>query len=203
MSTPPTFPLLPGQGWSVFKRPTFSTRVATHVSGREVRSPLYTQTLYEFELTFDALSSAAATYPGAGAQSLQTLLGFVLQCTGQYGTFVFIDPTDDTAVTQPLGQGDGVTNAFTLTRSIGGFAEPASWVTSIAAVYIDGAAASGWSLAPPNILSFAGPPVAGALLTADFSYGFLCRLVDDQQEFENIMNSLWQLKSLKFRSVKP
>ena len=53
--TPLTFPQLPGQGWSVHKRPSFSTRVASHVSGREVRSALYAATLYEFELTFDGL----------------------------------------------------------------------------------------------------------------------------------------------------
>ena len=56
MTTPPSFPALPGQSWSVHKRPTFSTRVAAHVSGREVRTPFFAHTLYEFELTFDGLA---------------------------------------------------------------------------------------------------------------------------------------------------
>ena len=202
MSSPPLFPILPGQGWSVFKRPTFSTRVASHVSGREVRSPSFTQTLYEFELTFDALSSTAA-YPGAGTQSLQTLLGFVLQCQGQYGTFVFVDPTDDGVLAQPLGQGDGTTTSFTLTRTVAGFTEPVSWATGVAVVYLGGTPATGWSLTSPNVLTFATPPASGTAVTVDFAYGFLCRFLDDQQEFENIMSGLWQMKSLKFRSVKP
>lgn len=202
MSSPPVLPLLPGQGWSVFKRPTASTRVATHVSGREVRSPLYTQTLYEFELTFDALASTA-TYPGTGTNSLQQLLGFVLACAGQYGTFVYIDPTDCAALAQPLGTGDGATTAFALTRTIGGVTEPVSWATSVTAVYLNGVATSGWSLTLPNTLSFATAPTTGAAITADMSYGFLCRFLDDQQEFENVMDGLWQVKSFKFRSVKP
>ena len=51
--TPPAFPALPGQGWSVHKRPTFATRLAPHVSGREVRASLYAAPLWEFEVTFD------------------------------------------------------------------------------------------------------------------------------------------------------
>ena len=202
MSSPPLFPILPGQGWSVFKRPTFSTRVASHVSGREVRSPAFTQTLYEFELTFDALSSAT-NLSGVGAQSLQTLLGFVLQCQGQYGTFVFVDSNDTAVTAQAVGHGDGATTTFMLPRTLGGFTEYVSWVTAIAAVYVNGSSASGWSLVQPNGLSFTTPPAAGATISADFTYGFLCRFLDDTQDFENIMNGLWQVKSLKFRSVKP
>jgi len=58
MAAPPSFPTLAGQGWSVHKRPTFSTRVASHVSGREARTPFYSVPLYEFELTFEGLDSA-------------------------------------------------------------------------------------------------------------------------------------------------
>ena len=202
MSAPSLFPVLPGQGWSVFKRPTFSTRIASHVSGREVRSPAFTQTLYEFELTFDALSSNA-TYGGLGTQSLQTLLGFVLQCQGQYGTFVFVDPSDRACSGQQIGVGDGVTTTFALTRTLGGFTEAVSWATAVIAVTVGGANAVGWSLSPPNQISFAAAPASGAIVCADFTYGFLCRFVDDQQSFENIMNGLWQVTSLKFRSVKP
>jgi len=52
---PFNFPALPGLSWSVHKRPSFSTRVASHVSGREVRSPFYAVTLYEFELTIEGM----------------------------------------------------------------------------------------------------------------------------------------------------
>jgi uncharacterized protein (TIGR02217 family) len=203
MTTPPSFPVLAGQGWSVHKRPTFSTRVASHVSGREVRQPLFAYTLYEFELTFDGLASNES-FPGVGASSLQSLMGFYLQCEGQYGTFLYTDPTDTTVTGQGIATGDGATTSFTFQRTLGGFIEPVSWVSSVANVYLNGVAqASGWSLAQPNTLSFTTAPANGAVITADFAYAFVCRFLDDQEDFEEIMNGLWQVQSLKFRSVKP
>ena len=207
MTTPPSFPVLRGQGWSVHKRPTFSTRVASHVSAREVRTALYSHALYELEVTYDGLASNAATgaLTGLGATSLQTLLGFYMQCEGQFGTFLYTDPSDNAATGQALGTGDGTTTSFTFARAIGGYLESVSWVTSVANVYLAGTLqpASGYSLNQPNTLSFATAPAAGATVTADFAYAFVCRFLDDQQDFENIMAGLWQLQSLKFRSVKP
>src|SRR5579862_2349234 len=50
-ATPPSFPTLAGLGWSVHKKPVFSTVVASHVSGREVRDALYQNPIWQFELT--------------------------------------------------------------------------------------------------------------------------------------------------------
>lgn len=200
---PPTFPVLAGQGWSVHKRPTFSTRVASHVSGREVRGALYAATLYEFELTFDALASTpTGALAGLGTTSMQTLLGFYLQCQGQLGTFLYVDPTDSTAKGQAIAAGDGVTTSFTLVRTLASFTEPVSYVTQLGAVYLNGVAQTGYSVAAPNLVTFATAPAAGVGITADFGYAFLCRFLDDQQDFENVMTGLWSLASLKFRSVR-
>ena len=205
MTTPPLFPQLAGQGWSVHKRPTFSTRVASHVSGREVRSSLYAGTLYEFEVTFDGLASnglATGAAAALGATSLQTLLGFYLQCQGQFGTFLYSDPTDNAAHGQVFGAGDGTTKTFVLQRTLGGFTEPVSYAIQLIAVYVNGIVQAGCALVAPNIVTFTTAPAAGATLSADFTYAFLCRFLDDQQDFENIMSGLWQLQSLKFRSVR-
>jgi hypothetical protein len=77
VTTPPSFPTLAGLGWSVHKKPVFSTIVASHASGREVRDPLYQNPIWQFELTFDAMDSTANTYPGAGANSLQAPHGLL------------------------------------------------------------------------------------------------------------------------------
>ena len=202
MSAYPSFPVLPGQTWSVHKRPTFSTRVASHVSGREVRRANYANTLYEFELSFDGLASSGL--PGLGAASLQTLLGFFLACQGQFSTFLYTDPTDSVALGQLLGAGDGVTTSFAFARSLGGYSEPVGWVTALNNVYVAGVAesSSAYALVPPGTLTFLAPPAAEAPITADFTYAFVCRFDDDQEDFENIMSGLWQLQSLKFRSVR-
>ncbi|MGO4872957.1 MAG: DUF2460 domain-containing protein [Roseiarcus sp.] len=121
MTTPPSFPTLPGQGWSIHKKPTFATIIAGHVSGREVRDALYQNPIWQFELTFDGLASDSASYPGLGAQSLQGLLGLFLQCQGQFGTFLYADPTDCAVSAQNIATGDGSTTSFTFARTLGGF----------------------------------------------------------------------------------
>ena len=203
MTTPPLFPALPGQGWSVRKKPTFATIVASHVSGREVRDALYVDPLWQFELTFDGLASDAASYPGLGAESLQALMGLFLQCQGQLGTFLYTDPTDNVATAQGLGLGTGTQTSFTMGRALGGFFEPVGWVASISGVWLGGVAqASGWSLTPPNALVFATAPGSGVAVAASFSFAFQCRFLDDAQDFEQFMQNLWAAPSVKFRSVR-
>jgi len=203
VTTPPSFPTLAGQGWSVHKKPTFSTIVASHVSGREVRDSLWQYPIWEFEATFDGLASDSTSYPGLGPQSLQSLMGLFLQCQGQFGTFLYTDPSDNAVVNQGIATGDGSTTTFTVGRSIGGFTEPVGWVNSIAGVYLNGVnQPSGWSLATPNSLVFGSAPGGGVVITASFAYSFLCRFLDDSEDFEQFMENLWMLQSLKFRTVR-
>jgi GTA TIM-barrel-like domain/Conserved hypothetical protein 2217 (DUF2460) len=200
---PFNFPALPGLSWTVHKRPSFSTRVASHVSGREVRLPFYAVTLYEFELTIEGMDSNGA-YPGLGVNSLQSLMGLYIKCQGQFGTFLYTDPTDNAVTGQAIATGDGRATVFTFVRTLSGATEPASWVTSVSNVYLNGVnQPSGWTLTTPNTLTFTTAPGNLVAITASFSYAFNCRFLDDQEDFENIMNGLWQLQSLKFRSVKP
>jgi uncharacterized protein (TIGR02217 family) len=203
MTTPPSFPTLAGQGWSVHKKPTFSTLVASHVSGREVRDALHENPIWQFELTFDGLDSSSNTYPGLGANSLQSLMGLFLLCQGQFGTFLYTDPTDDSATAQVFATGDGATTTFTFARTLGAFLEPVGWVTSVSNVYLNGVnQTSGWSLSTPNSLVFTSPPGSGVVISATFAYAFQCRFDADDLDFEEFMANLWTAKSVKFRSVR-
>ena len=203
MTTPPSLPTLSGLGWSVHKKPVFSTIVASHVSGREVRDALYQNPIWQFELTFDGLDSTASTYPGLGANSLQTLMGFFLECQGQYGTFLYADPTDSSATNVAFATGDGTTRGFTFSRYMGAFLEPVGWVTSVSNVYLNGInQASGWSLSTPNSLVFSSAPGSGVTIAATFAYAFQCRFDSDDMDFEQFMSALWKVDSLKFKSVR-
>ncbi len=203
MTTPPSFPTLAGLGWSVHKKPVFSTLVANHVSGREVRDALYQNPIWRFELTFEAMDSTANTYPTLGANSLQTLMGFFLQLQGQFGTFLYADPTDSSATNATFATGDGVTTTFTMSRFIGAFLEPVGWVLGVGNVFLNGInQPSGWSLSQPNSLVFTSPPGAGVLIGANFSYAFQCRFDSDEIDFEEFMSDLWKAESVKFRSVR-
>jgi hypothetical protein len=199
--TLPIFPTLPGQGWSIKKTPSFSTRVASHASGREVRASLYAHALYQFELSFDALDSSGAN-AGLQARSLQSLMGFWMSCGGQQGTFLYVDPTDNAVIGQTIATGDGSSRRFTLGRSIGGYYEPASYVTAIASVTVAGSATAAYTLTAPNVIDFTTAPASGAAIAASFSYAFQCRFLDDTAEFENFASGLWKIGGLKFRQVR-
>ena len=205
MTTPSALPSLPGLAWSRHKKPGFSTRVASHVSGREVRVALMSYPLYEFEAVYNGLtSSATATFASLGSSSLQSLMGFFLQLLGQVGIFLYTDPDDNSVTGQGIGAGDGTTLSFVMGRTLGGFNEPVGWVTNVVNVYLNGVrqSASSWAFTAPNSLGFYTAPGAGVAITADFTYAFQCRFLDDRMDFEEFMSSLWKLDSMKFRSIK-
>jgi len=201
MAFPPLLPSLPGLSWSVHKKPTFSTRVAPHTSGREVRVGLYTHTIYEFELGYDGLDSGGKR-SALQLQSLQTLMGFFILCQGQLNTFLYEDPSDHSVASQVIGTGDGVTTSFVASRTLGLATEPVSYLTSMTGVFTNGAAVSGAAIVAPNIIQLASAPVTGAVVTASYQYSFNCRFTDDQLDFENILKHVWAIKSVKFRSVR-
>jgi uncharacterized protein (TIGR02217 family) len=192
--TTAVFPLLLGQGWSMTKAPSFATRVQRAVSGRELRVLDMPNPRWTFTLTFTYLPVA----------DLRTLMGFFLSRQGAYDTFLFDDPSDDSVAAQQIGSGDGSTTAFQLGRTLGGFYEPVTAPNQVTAVYFNGIAQGGYSVDPASgLLTVASPPAAGLAVTADFTYYFRCRFVDDVSEFENFMQNLWQLKQLQFTSVLP
>ncbi len=171
--------------------------------------PFYAVTLYEFELTIDGLDSAGA-FPGLGVNSLQALMGLYLQCQGQAGTFLYVDPTDNTQaafISTTPATGDGVNTVFALNRTLGIGAnietEPVSWITGTPVVHDNGVAAGAFAVNAGNTITFTTAPASGHAITATCAYAFNCRFLDDQMDFEEIMNGLWQVQSLKFRSVRP
>ncbi len=130
-------------------------------------------------------------------------MGFFLQCQGQYGTFLYTDPTDSSVTNQTFATGDGSTTTFTFQRTLGGFLEPVGWVTSVSNVYLNGVSqASGWSLSTPNSLVFGAAPGSGVLIGASFTFAFQCRFDADDQDFEQFMSNLWKAESVKFKSVR-
>ncbi len=201
------FPALPGLAWSVTKAPIFQTRIQRAVSGRELRALDYPYPLWQFTLVFAFLRDN----PVSGFDELRTLLGFYLSSQGAYGEFLFEDPSDFQVAGQYIGTGDSSVSILQLQRTMGtalpngGFVEPIVAPNLVSAVYFDGIiqSPSGYSVDPDTgLLTFAIPPATGLVITADFSYWFRCRFVDDSYDFENFMYRLWQLKKLTFISVR-
>jgi uncharacterized protein (TIGR02217 family) len=201
------FPTLPGLAWSVTKTPTFQTRIQRAASGRELRALDYPYPLWQFALVYDFLRDN----PAAGCDELRTLLGFFMLCQGAFRTFSFEDPSDCQVTRQYIGTGNASTAVFQLQRTMGanlpggGFSEPVQAPNLVRAIYFNGITQdpAAYSVdANSGLVSFATPPGSGLIITADFTYYFRCRFIDDKYDFENFMYRLWQLKKLTFISVR-
>jgi uncharacterized protein (TIGR02217 family) len=202
------FPSLPGLGWSVVKSPRFATRIQRAVNGRELRAldqpnPIWSWTL-TYPLLRDRSDARTPLGPGIGYDELRTLAGFFLQQQGALQPFLFDDPTDNAVTAQPLGAGDSSRAVFQLLRTMGSFAEPVTAPNAVSAIYFDGIlqpAADYTVDAATGLVTFAAPPPAGRIVTADFTYFFRVRFADDTAEFENFMLQLWQARQIKLQSV--
>jgi uncharacterized protein (TIGR02217 family) len=202
------FPALPGLAWSVTKTPTFQTRIQRAVSGRELRALDYPYPLWQFALVYDFLRDN----PAAGYDELRTLFGFFMLCQGAFGAFLFQDPSDCQATGQQIGVGNASTTVFQLQRTMGrtlpggGFPEPIAAPNVVGAIYLNGITynPAAYSVDPDTgLVTFDTAPGSGLIITADFTYYFRCRFIDDKYDFENFMYRLWQLKKLTFISVRP
>ena len=211
VGSPPTvstekFPLSPGLTWSVHVAPKFTTRVASHVSGREIRTAWQQYAIYDLTLSFDFLR-------GDNSQEIQTLQGFFLARQGQFDTFLLdlgavTENAGDSYVTMGAqGIGDGVTTAFTLLRTVGEAVEPVGYVFSadFTAVYVAGVLQDpvSYTFTSPNTLIFNTAPANGSQITASFRYYFICRFTADTEDFEEFMTNLWSLHDLKLTTVIP
>lgn len=197
--TEPVFPALAGLGWSVKRAPLWKTRAQQAISGKETRLADWSYPAWRWELTFDFLRATPA------ASEFQSLAGFFNQCQGAFGTFLYTDVDDNAVLGQSLGVGDGVTTAFQLVRSFGGFIEPVLAPNVVSTVYLSGIAQSpsAYSVsAATGLLTFTAAPISGAAIAADFSYYFRCRFAEDTVDFEKFMATLYRAQKLAFVSLK-
>ncbi len=193
------FPALVGLGWSVKRTPMWKTRVQEAISGKETRIADWSYPRWKWELAYDFLRGDASH------AEFQALAGFFNQRQGMFDSFLFQDSDDNAAIGQSLGSGDGTTTAFQLVRAFGGFVEPILAPNVVSNVYLAGVpqGPSAYNVSSASgIVTFVTAPPAGIAISADFSFYFRCRFVEDSMDFEKFMNQLWRAKKLAFISVK-
>jgi uncharacterized protein (TIGR02217 family) len=212
------FPKLKGKAWGTKFTPMFSTRVSKATSGREVRNQLYKYPLYQIELVYSGLSASPdPAHSNLGAESKQAIEGFFLSRAGQFDHFlvrmsdVTADRFDSWVEGQQLGVGNGAMTAFTFLREVTlpapnpPYLEPVGQVEPQGVnVYVNGTkqTSSTYAITWPNQVTFNAAPAAGAIITADYFYYFVCRFMEDQLEFQNFAYLLWRLGSVKLQTVK-
>jgi uncharacterized protein (TIGR02217 family) len=193
------FPQLIGITWPVQKRLLNSTIIQTAQSGKEIRLANYGQARYEWELTFGYL-------PGdpAFGTDLQTLMGFFEGTYGSLTPFLFQDMADYSTVASNFGTGDGTTTTFQLARTMGGFSHLiyAPFTVPAPEIYLNGVLqGSGYTISANGLVTFASAPSASVAITATFQYYFVVRFADDTNEWEQVVEPYWAMKSLVLREV--
>ena len=204
MTTPPSFPTLAGQGWSVHKKPIFSTIVATHVSGREVRDALYQNPIWQFELTFDGLDFDANTYPGARRQLAAEPHGLFPAVPGPIRDVSLHRPDRLPAVSQRRHRHRRRRDHDLHLRPLHGRVPRAGRLGDSRLERLSQWRQPGVGLVAFDAqrLVFATAPGAGVAISATFAYAFQCRFDADDLDFEQFMSTLWKVDSVKFKSVR-
>jgi hypothetical protein len=217
----PVLPYLPGQDVAVSKAPKWSTGVIRAASGRERRTAYWSFPLWQFELSYGVIRHRPAQ------AELAAMWEFFNVMQGQFGPWLFIDPTDcqipTSALLDSVGNpildsggnlildgggpvsyafavGDGSTRVFQLTRPILSFAEPV-YATYAATVLDNGAPAASYTVAGGQV-TFAAAPAAGHTLSWFGYFYFGCRFLQDDLTFEQVVRQLWSGKRLKFTSLR-
>lgn len=190
------YPSLPGLAWDRKRTPRWSTTIQKSVSGRETRAALWQYPLYAWELTYGFLRADAVH------AELQTLLGFFNARKGAFDDFLFLDPRDCSATGQALGVGNGSATAFPLARTLGGFTEPVAAAVALPTVYLDGVETTAFTLSG-NVITFAGAPGSGVVITADFSFYWRVRFAEDAAEFSEFMYRLFECRTVLLQGVRP
>lgn len=154
--------------------PGFATDVVTLANGVERRN-------------MQALSARARYNVAHGVKTkaqLDELLAFFMARRGRAEGFRFKDWMDFKAINQPLGEGDGETLNFRLTKTYAhdGYVRPISKpVEGTVFVYVDSAPAEGVGIDyTTGVVTFAAPPEAGRQIHADFEFDVPVRFDTDQ-----------------------
>jgi len=218
----PVLPFLPGQAIAVSKAPAWSTKVIRAASGRERRTAYWSVPLWKFELSYGVIRHRASQ------AELFAMWEFFNVMQGQFGPWLFVDPTDCQVSTsllldsagQPIadssgalitdgsstptsyvfGAGDGATTTFQLTRPVGGFSEPV--FAAFQPTILDNGALAGAHTVANGRVTFSVAPAVGHALSWFGYFYFGCRFAQDDLGFEQIVRELWSGKSLKFQSLR-
>jgi uncharacterized protein (TIGR02217 family) len=190
------FPEFPGLSWGVTKIPTWSTRVQSATSGKELRAAYYSRPIWKFQLSYEVLRADAAH------AEYQSLVSFFNLRMGSFESFLYKDPDNNYVTAQPIGIGDGHTVTFPLLHTIGAFTEPIGY-SNQAIIYANGAQVmTGVMFTPDGTgVTFATAPAAGVAITWSGFYYYRVRFAKDSNEFEQFMKDFWTSKKVELTGV--
>lgn len=208
------FPRLPGLTWEIKPIPTWSTVVQK--SKNRARTALQNDPypLWTFELTYEFLRDSKpiggpTVMNPAGYSELEQLAGFYNSRGGSFDDFL-LDPAlitgrprDSEVHGAVIGVGDGATTTFYLQRDAGGFMDEVQDPVGEPFIADNGVPqTSGWTLGDGGLITFAAPPAATHVITADFRWRWRVCFSEDTLDVNAFMFELYECQSVKLEQVK-
>lgn len=203
----PVFPYLPGQLPSVSKSPSFSASVLKSASGRRRVTSYWPFPIWLFEVGWEVLRHKPSN------DELAILWEFFNTMQGQGGNFLLVDPTDCQILSSApvnFGTGDGATTVFQLSRILNATSisavstplkEPVSNVFS-PTILDNGVASTHVANTNNGQVTFNVAPTNGHALTWYGYFYFGCCFTQDNLTLQQIVQLLWEGKSLKMESLR-
>lgn len=188
------YPALPGLAFNVGRSPSWKNTIREADSGKRYALAHWSTPRWTYKLTYEFLRSGSQ-------QELQSLVGFFLQHQGDYDTWLFEDPDDNTATRQQIGTANGLQVSWQLLRNLGGYLEPVKELNGAPQVYVNGTLATVTADLRTGLVTFASAPSAGAVIDWSGNYYIRCRFTKPAMDLEKFMAQLWK-GSVEFSSEK-
>lgn len=186
-------PLTDGYGITAIKTPQWTTRRARAVSGFERRVQQRIYPMYGVEMSIEVLRDAA------GLDEARNLIGFFNARAGQFDSFLYTDPDDNSVTDHTFGTRDGTTTQFQLLRAFGGFIEPVHNVNVLTNIKSNGVALAtpaDYSISATGLVTLTAAGTAGHVLTWSGSFYWRVIFDTDKLPVSKLLQGLWNLKKL-------
>lgn len=186
-------PLTDGYGITAIKTPQWTTRRARAVSGFERRVQQRIYPMYGVEMSIEVLRDAT------GLDEAKNLIGFFNARAGQFDSFLYTDPDDNSVTDQQFGTRDGTTTQFQLVRAFGGFIEPVHNVNVLTNIKSNGVALASpadYSISATGLVTLTAAGTAGHVLTWSGSFYWRVIFDTDKLPVNKLLQGLWNLKKL-------
>ncbi len=205
-TTPPNvFPSnIGGLTWNGSRAMLWRTSFQEAITGKVTTFAYQKFPIIEWTLMYSVLNQAAAQ------DDLRKIEGLFNAKQGGTGVFLYADPTFNTVTAEPFGTGDGSTKAFQLIAKFGNPGGPsiAEIIQSVQPspaiqIFDNGTLVSSanYTVGVSGVVTFNSAPVTAHALTWTGAFYYQCRFEIDNLDPSEFMQNLWELKSIKFRSV--
>jgi hypothetical protein len=155
-----------------------------------------------WDLNYEVLSQTVAV------DELRAIEGLFNAKQAQAGTFLYLDPIFNTVTAEPFGTGDGAKKQFQLIAAFGNPGGPSvpEMIQNLQvapAIFDNGSvvSTSAYTLGATGIITFNTAPTSGHALTWAGSFYYRAQFENDGFEPSEFLNKLWELQSLKLKSV--